>query len=729
MKNIIYNHEGKTFHLQTKKVSYIMQIIKEGYLAHIYWGKKINEYHSSHSVRYADRAFSPNPNKDDRSFSLDTVPQESPAFGHTDFRIPSVRLRFPDGTHVSDFRYESHIIYEGKKKLSGLPSTYGSEEEVKTLVITLKDTSYDLYLELSYSVFNERSVIVRSTKIVNKSNQTFVIEKISSANVDFLEDDFEVLHLAGAWGRERHIQRQKLYQGLFSIESRRGASSHQHNPFIALVRPNTDEHKGEVYGLNFVYSGDFLAQVEKDAFNGVRLNIGLNPFTFNWKLTTGQSFQAPEVLMIYSDEGLNGFSNLSHTFLKNNLIRKDFLNTERPILINNWEATYFNFNEEKIMELADVAQELGVELFVLDDGWFGKRNSDTSSLGDWVPNVEKLPSGLKGLAEKIQKRNMKFGVWVEPEMVSEDSDLFRLHPDWCLQIEGRRHSESRNQLVLDLSRSDICDYIYNALDSLFSSSPISYVKWDMNRNMTESYSLSLDPLQKLETNHRYILGLYSILEKLIAKYPNILFESCSGGGGRYDSGLLYYMPQVWTSDNTDALSRLEIQYGTSLVYPINTMGSHVSEVPNHQVNRVSSLQFRGDVASSGVFGYELDLTRLSAKDKLEIKEQILEYKKNRKIIQKGDFYRLISPFETNESSWMFVLKETNEVIFYYFKKFAKAQEPFRTVKLVSLVPNAIYVCDQGNEYGGDELMNIGLQIPVLKGDMQSYKLHLKIKQI
>lgn len=706
-------------------MSYVFQIVKEGYLAHIYWGRRIQHYHDSFDIRYEDRAFSPNPNPEDRTFSLDTLPQEFPSFGNTDFRNPAVRIQMEDGSHISDFRYYNHEILHGKKELRGLPSTYGDTKEVETLIVTLKDTKYPIFVELSYSAFKDKPILVRSTKLINKSNSSIMINKLHSFNVDFRDDDFELIHLAGAWGRERNIIRQAINQGSSVIESRRGSSSHHHNPFIALVRPCTTENYGDVYGFSLVYSGSFLAQIEKNSLNEVRINMGLNPFNFSWKLSCDEEFVTPETVMTYSSNGLGDFSRIQHKFFRLNLIRGKFKETLRPVLINNWEATYFDFDEAKLTALLEKSKQVGIELFVLDDGWFGERNSDKSSLGDWNVNLKKLPNGLSGIEQIIHQSGLKFGLWVEPEMISKNSKLFDLHPDWCLQVEDRRLSESRNQLVLDLTRSEVCEYIYDAMDSLLSSNKIDYIKWDMNRNMTEAYSLTLSHDEKLETEHRYILGLYSILEKLTMKHSNVLFESCSGGGGRFDPGMLYYMPQVWTSDNTDAVCRLNIQYGTSLAYPILTMGSHVSEIPNHQVERSTSLKFRGDVAMSGNFGYELDLTKLRNHEMAEIKKQIKDYKLYRHIIQLGDFYRLKDPFTSNYASWSFISQDTNEVLVYYYLKLAQAQGSFQRLKLVGLDEYRLYRTEDGKFYGGDELMNVGLDIPLKKGDFQSYRFYLR----
>ncbi len=725
MSNITFDKNKKIFHLKTHGMSYIMQLVKEDYLSHIYWGNEVSVYHNSFEIKYADRAFSPNPNAEDRAFSLDTLPQEYPAYGNTDFRTPALRIKINDGTRITDFRYHEHKIISGKPKIDTYGQTYAQNNEAETLVITLKDTLYELYVDLTYTIFKHFPIITRHSIVRNETNDSLFIEKLSSGSVDFRNEDFEFIHLAGAWGDEREFTRQTLEKGLVSIQSRRGSSSHQHNPFIALVDKDTTEKNGNIYAMNLVYSGDFLAEIEKDSKNNIRVNMGLNPFTFTWKLEPKKSFCTPEVVMSFSHHGIGQFSRNIHEFYRSHLIRGKYQYQERPILINNWEATYFDFDQRKLKELADVSSDCGIELFVLDDGWFGNRNNDDSSLGDWFVNKDKLPEGLEGISKYVHNKRMKFGLWVEPEMISVNSQLYQKHPEWCLQVEGRRKSESRNQLVLDLANPLVCDYIYESMVDVFSTTQIDYVKWDMNRNMTEAYSLTLPADQKQETSHRYILGLYTILEKLINKFPDILFESCSGGGGRFDPGMLSFMPQVWTSDNTDAFARLSIQHGTSIAYPSIAMGSHVSAVPNHQVYRETSLSFRGDVAMAGNFGYELDLTTFTATEINDLKEQVKLYKQYRPIVQFGDLYRLRYEKNLNEVAWQYISRDQSEVILTFVKKLAYAQESPMRIKLQGLTSNAMYQTSNNQIYGGDELMNIGIDIPELNGDFRSYTIYLK----
>jgi len=495
---------------------------------------------------------------------------------------------------------------------------------------------------------------------------------------------------------------------------------------MALLAKDATEDYGEVYGFSLVYSGSFLAQAEVDQYGIARVGIGLQPFNFQWLLEPGESFQAPEAVLVRSSQGLGGLSRTYHRLYRTRLCRGEFRDRKRPILINNWEATYFNFNADKIKEIAYAGKELGLELFVLDDGWFGKRDNDDSSLGDWVEDRRKLPEGLGKLGKDITAMGMEFGLWFEPEMVSPESDLYRKHPDWCLHVPGHKRSLARQQLVLDLSRKDVCDYIVESVSSVLSSAPITYVKWDMNRNMTEIGSALLPPERQRETGHRYILGLYDVMERIVSSFPHILFESCSGGGGRFDPGMLYYMPQTWTSDDTDAVERLKIQYGTSIVYPASSMGAHVSAVPNHQVHRSTPLETRGHVAMSGNFGYELDLTKLSEEEREDIRKQVTEYKELRMLIQYGDFYRLLSPFEGNETAWMFVSDDKKEAFATYFRVLAEPNPPLRRLRLKGLDPVKSYRLQHNGEvYRGDELMYFGLSLPQREGDFRSLLFILK----
>ena len=646
--SITFDEREKVFHLTTKNTSYIMKVAKEKYLSHVYWGRKIKTPDMENAQLNRFISFDAVPDTKDRGYSLDFVCQEYPVGCGTDYRIPAVQAVFSDGSRAVELIYDSYKITSGKPKLKGLPATYIEDaSEADTLEIVLTDTLKSMKVVLMYTAYNEIDAITRSVRIINESSEQILLEKVMSASVDYETSDYDFVELSGAWGRERHIERNRLRSGIQSIESRRGASSHQLNPFFALASKNANEEYGEVYGFNLVYSGNFTAGVEVDQIFKARAYIGMNDYDFSWLLESGESFQAPEAVMVYSSHGFGEMSRVYHRLYRKRLVRGKYRDAIRPILANNWEATYFDFNEEKILELAKTASELGIELLVLDDGWFGKRNSDNCSLGDWYVNKEKLPDGIGGLAEKVKEYGILFGLWFEPEMVSPDSDLYRAHPDWCIHIPGRERTECRNQLTLDLSREDVCEYIIKTVSQVLDEAAIGYVKWDMNRHMSELGSAGLPPKRQKEMPHRYMLGLYHVMEEIVSKHPDVLFESCSGGGGRFDPGMLYYMPQTWTSDDTDAVERLYIQYGTSLVYPVSAMGCHVSAVPNHQAHRMTSLSMRGDVAMSGNFGYELDLAAFTKEEKDEVRMQIKQYKDLRTFIQSGHMYLQQSPFEGN----------------------------------------------------------------------------------
>lgn len=715
------------FHLKSENTSYVMQVVRDGYLAHLYYGKKIKKYNGSNKILFYDRGFSPNPDPNDRTFSLDTLPQEYQAFGNGDFRNPAYQVKLEDGSRISDLRYLGYECYKGKKVIEGLPATYVNDmDEAETLEIYLKDNIIGLKVILKYTLFHKKDVITRSVEFINESDSNIRLQRALSLSLDFRECDFEMISLYGAHNNEKNIARRRLISGVQGVDSARGSSSPHQAPFIALVRKETNEDLGEVYGFNLVYSGNFIAQVQVDQYENTRVSMGINPFDFSWLLKSDEKFQTPEVVMVYSDKGLGDMSRKYHNIYKENLCRGKFKNRIRPILINNWEATYFDFNEDKILEIALEGKKLGMELFVLDDGWFGKRDDDNSSLGDWRVDKRKIPNGLKNLAEKITQMGMEFGLWFEPEMISVNSELYQKHPDWCIHVQGRPHTFGRNQLVLDLTRNDVCNYIVESIADILKNAPITYVKWDMNRHITDIGSAYLPGERQEETSHRYILGLYKIMESLTDMFPDILFESCSSGGGRFDPGMLYYMPQTWTSDNTDAICRTKIQYGTSLTYPQVTMGCHVSTVPNHQVGRITPLETRGNVAMAGNFGYELDITKLSDVKKEIIKRQIKEYKEIRELVQFGELYRIFSPFEGNDSAWNIVSKDKTECVATYVKVLSLPAAPIKTIKLKGLNPDFVYKdIDSGEVYGGDELMNGGITIPRVKQDFYSIKWKFK----
>ena len=710
---IIYDEKQQVFHLQTPKTSYIMHIWRGKDLAHIYWGKKINTPDMENALISRVTGFSPVTDKED--YTLDFLCQEYPTGCGSDYRVPAISVLYEDGSRNARLIYDSHRIYKGKEKLRGLPATYvEKDEEADTLDIVLKDTLKGLKVVLSYTAYNEIDAITRSVKVINEGVETIILEKVLSASVDFETSDFDFLDFHGGWGKERFLERTPVHHGVQSIDSKRGSSSHQLNPLFVLASKECNEEYGQAYGFNFVYSGNFVAGAEVDQVDKSRAFMGINDYDFSWKLESGDEFQAPEVVMVYSGEGFGEMSRSFHKLYRKRLVRGKYRDEARPILVNNWEGTYFDFTEEKILGIASEAKELGIELMVLDDGWFGKRNDDKSSLGDWFVNTEKLPNGITGLAQKVNEMGLKFGLWFEPEMVSVDSELYRAHPDWCIHVPGRTRTETRNQLTLDLSRKEVCDYIVEAVSKVLDEAPISYVKWDMNRNMSELGSAGLPSDRQKEMPHRYMLGLYDTMERVISAHPDVLFEGCSGGGGRFDPGMLYYMPQIWTSDDTDAVERLFIQYGTSYAYPISAMGAHVSAAPNHQTGRKTSLKIRGDVAMSGNFGYELDLMKFTDEEKEEVKEQVALYKELRTFVQSGDMYRLKSPFKDinndgNDTAWMVISEDGNDIFAAYFRISCIVNGGIYRMKFTALDPMAKYeVVGEDKQYYGDELMNIGL---------------------
>ncbi|RCW62406.1 alpha-galactosidase [Halanaerobium sp. ST460_2HS_T2] len=720
--SIKYDQKKKIFHLKNKEISYVIKVLKNEQLGHLYWGKKIEK--AERMDRYSSsqlRPYEAYADEDDTGFILENIAREYPSFGQSDFREPAYQIEAENGSIISDLKYQEHQIYAGKKKLNGLPAVYVEQkEEAESLDITLYDEALDLEVTLTYTIFRDYPIITRSAHFNNKGEQKINLKKVLSISVDFENRDLELLQLSGAWGRERDIIRRPLEQGITIIDSKRGGSSHQQNPFAALVEPETDEYSGEAYGFSLVYSANFIAQAERNHYGKTRMTMGINPFNFNWLLEKGQSFQTPEVVLNYSDQGLNKMSHNYHQLYRSRLARGKYRDQERPVLINNWEGTYFDFDTDKILKMAEAAAEVDIELFVLDDGWFGERNDDTSSLGDWYVNEDKLPEGLGYLAEEINKLGMDFGLWFEPEMISPDSDLYREHPEWAIQVEDRQSTLSRQQLILDLSRRKVQEYIIERVSTILTKANISYVKWDMNRPMTEFGSLELEADHQRELNHRYVLGLYRVLEEITSRFPEILFESCAGGGGRFDPGMLYYMPQTWTSDDTDAVERLKIQYGTSMVYPASAMGAHVSAVPNHQVERSTSLKMRYDVASFGNLGYELDITELNKEEIKAVKRQVNNYKEIRSLVQFGDFYRLKSPFESNFAAWSYVGEDKEEILVGFYQVLASPNPREQKLRLKGLDADQEYKeLESGEIYGGDELMNYGIKVPHLKGDFSS----------
>lgn len=708
---IIYNEKTREFHLYNQEISYIIKILDNDQPGQLYYGKRLTHREDfSHLFEYAMRDMSPYAFEGNSTFSLENIKQEYPTFGCGDMRFPAYEIERENGSHVVEFVYKEHKIYDGKPKLEGLPATYvESDDEAQTLELVLEDTSINTRIVLLYTIYEAFPVIARSVRFECDSDEKITLLSAMSACVDLPDKDYEMIDLAGVWARERHVRRHKLDYGIQSIYSMRGCSSYQFNPFLALARENADEFQGQVYGFSLVYSGNFLAQTEVDNYDTARVLMGIHPNGFKWTLGKGESFQTPEMVMVYSEAGLNGMSQTFHKLYRTRLARGTCRDKVRPILINSWEAFYFDFDAPKLLGLADAATDLGMELFVLDDGWFGKRDDSTSSLGDWYPNEEKLKGTLKELAEKINAKGLKFGLWIEPEMTNKDSDLYRAHPDWLLAEQGKRICHSRTQYVLDFSKKEVREYIGDMLENLLAEVPVSYIKWDMNRTFSEVFSNGNDREYQGKVCHKYILGVYELYERLTSRFPHVLFESCASGGARFDPGMLYYAPQGWTSDDTDAIERLKIQYGTSMVYPVSCMGSHVSASPNHQTNRVTPLETRADVAYFGTFGYELDLLKLGEEDKAEIRRQIAFMKEKRDLIQKGTFYRLKSPFEGNETAWMIVSEDQKKALVGYYRVMQPVNVGFKRLKLKGLKEDTCYkVSGYAYDCYGDELMQVGM---------------------
>ena len=714
---IKFHEESKTFHIYNKHLSYITCIMENGQMENLYYGKAIRDkedfsYLHEEIMRSLMAVCVPEPGL----LSMQYTKQEYPVYGTGDFRNPALTVRQENGSEIVDFKYVSHEIYGGKKKLAGLPATYTeNEEEATSLDITLHDSVMDTDLVLTYSVYEDYPVVTRSARLVQKGNQKIRLENVMSAAVEFPDMDYEMIHLSGAWARERYVKTRKIEMGIQAVQSLAGTgSSSEQNPFIALKRPHTTEDTGEVFGFSFVYSGNFLAQVEVSTYEMTRVMMGINPQGFSWELSRDEEFQTPEVVMVYSDKGLNGMSQAYHRLYRDRLMRGKWRNHARPILLNNWEATYFDFDEEKILNIAKKAKEVGVELFVLDDGWFGTRNDDYQGLGDWFVNKNKLPNGISGLSRKIEEMGLKFGLWVELEMVNKNSDCYRAHPDWLIGAPDRFESHSRHQHVLDFSRSEVVDFIYDSISKVIEESSISYIKWDMNRYMSEPFSRGASAADQGKTMHKYILGVYELYTRLTERFPDILFESCASGGARFDPGMLYFAPQTWTSDDTDAAEREKIQYGTSFVYPIVSMGSHVSAVPNHQLHRTTPLSTRANVAYFGTFGYELDLNLLSAKEIEEVKAQVEFMKEHRDLIQvEGDFYRILSPFEGNDTAWMVVSRDKKQAVAGYYERLNKVNASWMRLRFKGLDEDQLYKVkweDKCLKAYGNELMYAGIPV-------------------
>lgn len=717
------------FKLDTKDTTYMIGLTQEGYVGHIYYGKRVVGEGDNYMLRIAEAPNTPMVKKREKSSFLDCFPMEYPTGGVGDYRESCLNVRNSNGQMGCEIFYQSHNIFKGKKSLEGLPASFGSEEVVETLEIECLDPILKLKVVLSYSVFEQTNIITRSVRITNEGSDLLKLEKVYSMCVDMDNEDFEMLSLKGSWARERHIQTNKIAYGKQLVSSSRGESGHQEHPFIAIMTPGTTQNQGEVYGFNFVYSGNFIGQVERSQFDYVRCVMGINQEEFCWNLKSGSSFQAPEVVMTYSNQGLGKMSRAYHDFYRNHLIRSKYKNKKRPVLINNWEATYFDFNTEKLLSIAREAKKSGIEMLVMDDGWFGKRNSDNCSLGDWQVNETKLTGGLKDLVDKVNEIGLDFGIWFEPEMISPDSNLYREHPEWAIQISGREATQSREQYVLDLSRNDVLEYVYDSVKKILESANIKYVKWDMNRQLCDLGSYCLDSDAQQELFHRYVLGVYKLQERLVSDFPDLLLENCSGGGARFDPGMLYYSPQIWCSDDTDAIERLVIQEGTALIYPLGTIGAHVSDCPNHSVGRITPFETRGHVALAGTFGYELDVTKIPDEDRNKIPEQIELYHKHNDLIREGDYYRIASFRENHQHDcWQIVSKDKSESLVTYVQVMGVANVHSKRIKLNGLEELSTYKLAGTEEvYSGEMLMNAGFLIKGFWGDYQS-KLYHFIKE-
>lgn len=721
---ILFDEATRQFRLHTDASSYIIRLLDGKYLLHAYWGARVRAYKTDVYARFCgapEEAFTL------QEMPTDRLPQEFPAFGHGDSRMPAVHILQVNGSRVSDLTYRAHRITKGKPPLEGLPATFS--DECETLEIDLADDVSGVRVTLMYSVFEAYNAIARSAVVTNAGAADVRIEKLDSACVDFDRSDFDILTLSGAWARERAPYRRALVPGAQGVGSLHGASGHQQSPFVALLSKDATETNGDAYGMALVYSGNFEACADVSQFGQTRAHIGLQPFDFSWLLAPGERFQSPEAVLVYSGEGLGRMSRDYHRLWQNCLMRSSFANKPRPILINNWEATYFGFDEEKLLSIARAAKKAGVELFVLDDGWFGKRDSDNCSLGDWVCDTRKLPGGIGGLAEKINKEGLLFGLWFEPEMVSPDSELYRAHPDWCIHVKNRERLEARHQLILDLSREDVCDYIISAVSAVLQSANIAYVKWDMNRNMSDIGGAQLPPERQRELPHRYMLGLYRVMKTITERFPSVLFEGCAGGGGRFDAGILAYMPQIWCSDNTDAICRSQIQYATTLVFPPSAMGAHVSAVPNHQTGRTTPMETRAAVAMCGTFGYELDATKLSDDELAQMKKQTDFFKEIKPLMQNGALYRLRSPFEGDDAAWCVVSPDKARAVATLVKTLKRVHMQGERLRLDGLDKSADYAVrfapftaqsdTPSFVMGGDELMASGLPVPAQRFDFES----------
>jgi alpha-galactosidase len=720
--SIQVNTSNRLFHLQTKHTSYVFHVIEDGSLGQLYYGPKIPFKDDYANLNTREEHDCTNTRTDeDVEFQAELLKQEYAGLGKGDYRYPAFQITYPNGSRTSEFQYRDYELKDGKERLTGLPSTFADDSnDSQTLTVKLADG--DLELQLHYTVFADEDVIVRSTTFVNHGKTVF-LNRALSAQLDLPDANYDFIQFAGSWSRERHLHRSHLRPGTQSISSLRTASSHQENPFFMLARPHTDNNQGAVFGFNFVYSGNFLDSVEVDQFDTTRVLIGINPDEFGWKLNSGDSFQTPEVIFSYTDNGFNALSQQLGAFYAQHLINPHFAHQERPILINNWEATFMDFTEDKLMPIVERAKELGIEMFVLDDGWFGHRDDDRSSLGDWFVDEKKFNHGIAGFAKRVHDLDMKFGLWFEPEMISIDSKLYQTHPEWMIKTPGRGQTPGRHQFVLDMSRQEVVDYLFGLMSHIIQDAKLDYIKWDMNRNITEMYGADLPADQQLEFSHRYILGVYDLYDRLTKAFPDVLFESCASGGGRFDLGMMYYAPQAWCSDDTDAVERIKIQDGTSYGYTPSMWGAHVSAVPNDQVGRLTSIDMRAKVAYFGAFGYELDVTELSDEEQATIKQQVAFYKQYRKLFQFGTFYRLETPDTSdNVYGWETVSHDKQTAIGMRYQILNGANPAYIRYYFKGLDPERRYTVNDGSEvFSGAELMNAGYFVPRVMNRLQSPK--------
>ncbi|MCZ2465050.1 alpha-galactosidase [Limosilactobacillus vaginalis] len=714
--SIHVNEEHKLFHLQTAKTSYIFKILENGNAGQLYYGPQIPVKKDYPNLASREEHDCTNTLTVDQSdFQLELIKQEYAGLGKGDYRYPAYQITYPNGSRTSEFEYTGYEVADGKERLKNMPSAFDDQgDDSQTLTVTFKDELANLVLQLHYTVFEKEDVIVRSATFINHGQEAVTLDRALSLQLDLPDHDYDMLQFSGSWARERHLIRTPLRSGIQSIGSLRVASSHQQNPFFALARPHTDNHQGSAFGFNFIYSGNFIDSVEVDQFDTTRVLVGINPDDFGWKLANGESFQTPEAVMTYTSDGLNQMSQQLGAFYQDHLINQHFAHQDRPILINNWEATFMDFNEAKLMKIVDQADKLGIEMFVLDDGWFGHRDDDKSSLGDWFVDQKKFSNGISGFADRVHDKGMKFGLWFEPEMISIDSKLYEKHPDWMIATPGRQGTPARNQYVLDMTRQEVVDYLFEHMSAIIKQTKLDYIKWDMNRNITEMYGAKLPADQQLEFPHRYILGVYQLYARLTEAFPKVLFESCASGGGRFDLGMMYYAPQAWCSDDTDAVERIKIQDGTSYGYTQNMWGAHVSAVPNDQVGRLTSLDTRAAVAYFGDFGYELDITKMAADELATIKKQVAFYKQYRHLFQFGKFYRLDNPDTNNDNvyGWQVVNEDRSEAILTRFQILNGVNPAYIRVYFAGLDPEATYTVNDGEEhFSGAELMNAGYFVP------------------